>query len=290
MEIQQVRYFMAVSEHLNFSQAAKACNVSQPSLSRALKKLEDELGGLLFHRERSNTHMTELGRTMYPHFQRLVDVCATVREQAEGFRQLDNALLEIGLLCTVSPSRLINLLKHLREEAPDLEITLRELDLQNLIDAICSGDLAVAMLATPAQLPERLKFMPLYKERYVVAFPPGHRFEWQNAVRFKDMDGEHYVSRSDCEYADYLRRQLTEAGATLKIKYRTHREDWIQSMILCGMGCAFMPEYLPSQAGLLTRVVTEPDIIRDVGLATIAGRRFSPAVATFMRLARRHAW
>ena len=146
------------------------------------------------------------------------------------------------------------------------------------------------MLATPTELPEQFDFRPLYKERYVLAFPPGHRFESQNAVRFKDMDGEHYLSRMDCEYADYLRSQLTDAGAKLEVRYRTHREDWIQSMVLAGLGCAFMPEYLPTLPGLPTRVVTEPAVIRNVGLVTVAGRRFSPAVAAFMHLARRHAW
>ena len=67
MEIHQVRYFLAVAVQLNFSHAAKACKVSQPSLSRAIKALETELGGALFHRERSHTHLTELGQMVLPH-------------------------------------------------------------------------------------------------------------------------------------------------------------------------------------------------------------------------------
>ena len=286
----QVRYFLAVCEHLNFTRAAAACHVSQPSLTRAVKKLEDELGGLLFRRERNQTHITELGRLMCPHLERIYEASETAREQAQGFQRLDHAPLELGLLCTVAPSRLISLMARLRQEVPNLDLSLRELDLQNLIDQMNTGDLEVAMLATPIELPERFDFIPLYKERYVVAFPPGHRFEAQPTVRIKDMHQESYLSRIDCEYVDYLDELLADQNVTLNIKYRTHREDWIQSMILAGMGCAFMPEYLPVLHGLPTRVVTEPDVIRDVGLVTIAGRRFSPTVSTFVRLARQHAW
>ena len=67
MEMHQIRYFLAVCETLNFTRAAEACNVSQPSLTRAIKGLEDELGGPLFRRERNNTHLTGLGEMMRPH-------------------------------------------------------------------------------------------------------------------------------------------------------------------------------------------------------------------------------
>ena len=70
MEMHQIKYFLAVAEQLNFSRAAKACKVSQPSLSRAIKALETELGGALFLRERSHTHLTDLGQLVRPHLER----------------------------------------------------------------------------------------------------------------------------------------------------------------------------------------------------------------------------
>ena len=70
MEMQQVRYFVALAQTLNFTRAAEQCNVSQPALTRAIQQLEHELGGPLFHRERGNTHLSELGRMMLPYLQR----------------------------------------------------------------------------------------------------------------------------------------------------------------------------------------------------------------------------
>ena len=73
MEMHQVRYFLAVAEELNFTRASDKCNVTQPSLSRAIKLLEEELGGPLFRRERKSTHLTDLGNMVRPHLQSVYD-------------------------------------------------------------------------------------------------------------------------------------------------------------------------------------------------------------------------
>ena len=82
MEIHEVRYFLAVCDTLNFTKAAEQCNVTQPALTRAIQKLEGELGGLLFSRERGNTHLTELGRLMQPHLEEVMARTAAAKEQA----------------------------------------------------------------------------------------------------------------------------------------------------------------------------------------------------------------
>ena len=77
---------------------------------------------------------------------------------------------------------------------------------------------------------------------------------------------------------DDVNDRLAERGVTLNTRYRSEREDWIQSMVLAGMGCAIVPEFIPLFPRLPTRLVTDPEVTREVGLATIAGRQFSPAV------------
>ena len=72
MELQEIRYSLTLSKTLNFTKVAEICNVSQPALTRAMQKMEDELGGLLFSRERSNTHLTELGRLLEPHLREVL--------------------------------------------------------------------------------------------------------------------------------------------------------------------------------------------------------------------------
>ncbi len=103
MEMHQVKYFLATASELNFTKAAEICNVTQPSLTRAIKQLEDELGGDLFRRERPQAQLTELGQRMYP----LLKQCY---ESAHGARMLASAIKsgEIGTL-KLALSHTINL-------------------------------------------------------------------------------------------------------------------------------------------------------------------------------------
>ncbi|MCW5729195.1 MAG: LysR family transcriptional regulator [Alphaproteobacteria bacterium] len=290
MELHQIRYFLALCETLNFTRAAELCNVTQPALTRAIRKLEDELGGPLFRRERAMSHLTDLGRLMQPHLQSVLDEVDAAKVRATGFGKLEEAPIQIGIMCTIGPARLVGLFSRVQREMPGVAVQFEEAPAGRLIEKLLSGELDVALVASAAPFPDRIDTRPLYEERFVVGFPPGHRFERQNAIRIADMDQVDYLSRTDCEFLVHLRGLLKEAGAKVNIRFRSPREDWIQSMIMAGMGCAFMPEYITVTPGLPTRPVIDPDVVRQVCLATVAGRRFSPPLAAFMRLAARHDW
>jgi DNA-binding transcriptional LysR family regulator len=91
METHEIRYFVAVCETLNFTRAAERCNVSQPALTRAVQNLEARLGGPLLHRERGNTHLTELGRMMRPYFQQVLGQMEEARRRAKTFAKLEHS-------------------------------------------------------------------------------------------------------------------------------------------------------------------------------------------------------
>ena len=112
MEIQQARYFVALCETLNFTRAAERSNVTQPSLTRAIKLLEDELGGALFNRERNRTHLTELGRLVEPHIREVMAQAQTARTRASAFFQLKTARLKLGITHGVPLSPLQETLQH----------------------------------------------------------------------------------------------------------------------------------------------------------------------------------
>src|SRR5262245_32591011 len=109
MEIQEIRYFLALCETLNFTRASERCNVTQPALTRAIQHLEGKLGGPLVHRERGNTHLTELGRIMRPYFQQVVEQMEEARQRAKCLTKLETSTLTVGLMCTVGPHRLVEL-------------------------------------------------------------------------------------------------------------------------------------------------------------------------------------
>lgn len=289
MEMHQIRYFLAVAEALNFTRAAAACHVAQPSLTRAIRKLEDELGGPLFRRERERTGLTELGRRMKPYLEQTLSLAQAAQREAESFRNLDRAPLTLGVMCTIGPTRLTPLVGLLANRVPGLELKLREGAGRQIIDALLKGEVDAAIVGLP-DYPDLVRAEPLYRERYVVAFAPGHRFEAMNAVPVSAMEGENYLRRLNCEYPEHFRAQAGDWTVGLNVRYESEREDWIQAMILAGMGCAFMPEYMPMFPAIRSRVVIEPEIARDVSLLTVRGRRHPPALDLLVGMAKSHPW
>ncbi len=289
MEMHQIRYFLAVCRSLNFTRAAEQCHVAQPSLTRAIQKLEEELGGPLFHRERNRTHLTALGRLMQPYLEQTLSTAEQAKAEAENFGRADHTPLTLGVMCTIGPSRLVPLMNRLKERLPQLEVRVQEGQGRKLLDDLMAGDLEIALLGL-AGYPERVRFDRLYRERYVVAFPPGHRFEAMTAVPVQEIDGEDYLLRLNCEYPEYYADRMGEWSLSPNVRYQSEREDWIQAMVMAGMGCSFMPEFLPLFPGISTRVLVEPQLDREIGIVTVPGRRFSHAVDAFVRLVRSHDW
>ena len=289
MEMHQVRYFLAVCETLNFTKAAEACHVAQPSLTRAIKNLEDELGGPLFRRERQNTHLTDLGQLMKPHLERILEASVLAHTEATGFKKMAKAPLRLGVMCTIGPARLLRFFERLKAEVPSLEVAMTENSGKRLVEAMTKGEFDVSILGLP-EYPEKLHARTLFTERYVIAFPRGHRFERMNAVALADLDGEDYLSRVNCEWPQHFDQLGIPSPCKVNVRYRSEREDWIQAMVMAGMGCAILPEFLPQFPGLPTRTLIDPDITRTVSVVTVAGRRHTPIVQTFLRVAQRHDW
>jgi DNA-binding transcriptional LysR family regulator len=283
MEMHQIRYFLAVCEALNFTRAAGACNVSQPSLTRAIKGLEEELGGPLFRRERNNTHLTDLGEMMRPHLTQVLIEIDAARERARSFAKLDDIELKLGIMCTIGPRRFVPFLQAFRERHPKVSLIMKDGSGSELQERLAQGELDIAVYGQPEEIDARFHARSLYDERFVIGVGPGHTFDKQNAVRVKDLHDQAYVNRLQCEYFGHAGRIFRENGAKTRIVYRSDRDDWVQSMALAGFGFTFIPEYAVTMPGLRVRPLIDPEISRTIQVVTVRGRPHLPAVATFVR-------
>ena len=290
MEMHQIRYFLAVCGTLNFTRAAEQCNVTQPALTRAIQKLEEELGGLLFRRERKLTHMTDLGNLVRPQLETILKQSEQARSTAQSFLQLRDAPLRLGVMCTIGPVRFVSFLSRFGADHPGIEVSLTESIPDELINMLMEGQLDIAITTAPEEPNERLDFRKLYEERFVVAFPPGHRYEAMTEVPVHEIAGESYLSRANCEYYERLEIVLEQQSVRVQDVFRSEREDWIQTMVMAGMGICFMPEFSAVLPGMNTRPIVNPPVTRTIHLASVAGRRFSPAVATFIKAIDRYQW
>ena len=145
MEMHQVRYFMAASGTLNFTRAAEQCNVSQPALTTAIKKLESELGAQLFHREGKRILLTEFGQTMRPHLEQILDQTDVAQTAAQNFRLLNKVPVRLGVLPTIGPLRFAQALATFQAKHPGVEVAVREGKLDEMVALLEEGDLDLAV-------------------------------------------------------------------------------------------------------------------------------------------------
>jgi DNA-binding transcriptional LysR family regulator len=171
MELFQVRYFLALARTLNFTRAAETCNVSQPALTRAIQRLEEELGGPLLHRERNLTQLTALGRAMLPHLEAAHAAAEAAAAQAAAFQRREGEPLRLGIDSTLSVRILAPVLGELRTRIESFEVDLTEAASTDLLERLMAGELDSAILVEPRKPPERLNGWRLFRERYVVLCP-----------------------------------------------------------------------------------------------------------------------
>ena len=212
MEMTEIRYFLAVCETLNFHRAAERCHVTQPALTRAVQKLEAELGGQLFCRDKGHVELTEFGRLMRPHLRDVLERRDHARTIARSFLKLEAAPLTLGVMCTIGPVLFVAFLNAFRERHPGVEVTVVENVPARLSELLLNGSLDVALMAQPEAFDPRLKVVPVYRERFGLAFPAGHPFEQRNTLHVTDVHDQTYLSRVNCEYRDYLIELCGEFG------------------------------------------------------------------------------
>jgi LysR family hydrogen peroxide-inducible transcriptional activator len=290
MELHQVKYFVSVAETLNFTRAAERSHVTQPALTRAIQRLEQELGATLLRRAGRSTHLTDFGRLLLPHFQRILAESQAMKSTAKGFLSLEKAAVSLGVMCTIGPLRAMKFLNMFCGSNPGVSLTVTEGQPERLTELLLAGTIDCAILAQPRAFDARLVSHQIYLEQFVVAFPIGHRFQDQSFVSPEDMSGESYLSRINCEFQDRLDEICRAHGTVLHEVHRSDREDWIQVMVASGVGVCFIPEFTPTVPGVMTRPLREPEVMRQVSIVMVSRNDLSPAVERFSRAMTSYEW
>jgi DNA-binding transcriptional LysR family regulator len=146
------------------------------------------------------------------------------------------------------------------------------------------------LASAPQGLDDTFRSEALYRERYVVVFPPGHRLEGLQSIALADVAGEDYVDRLACEMREAVMAVCGQRKVELYATFRSEREDWVESMVLAGLGFAFMPEYSVRLHGLQHRPLVDPPVERTVLIADVRGRQRTPAAKLFVESIRGYDW
>ncbi len=292
MDLTQIRYFLALARELNFTRAAEASNVTQPALTRAIQRLEDELGGPLILRERSLTQLTELGRTMLPLLQATADAAEAVKMRAADHRRgVDEAPLRIGITDAVQATGLPRVLREVAGRVTELRLTLRRGAAPALAEALLAGELDAALLPGIDPLPERLNRWPLWSEGIIVLLPEEHELAAQDSIPASSLDGRSLVLPDPASpVAAVIARLEREHGIQPLLHHAAGGQDEAGLLVAAGLGLGLGPAGTALPGGVVARPLAEPELTHPVVLSTAAGRPMNRAVSAFVKLVRAVRW
>ncbi|WP_295526524.1 LysR family transcriptional regulator [Novosphingobium sp. Chol11] len=288
MEMHQVRYFLAAARLLNFTRAAIECNVSQPSLTKAIQKLEEEFGAPLFRRERARTHLTALGKAMLPHLQRSFDAAQTAKQMARGLGRAEIAPLTLGVARTVEHAALQRVLAELGNGLAGLELALTSGSCAELIELAMGGSLDLVIIELPEEAPDRLDRWPLFEDVYQVVIRPEHGYASTPPESVEALEEEVWIDYAGDGCAG-LARIAGQSGVQIEVRHQAHSLAQLRQMVLAGLGCAWLPLGVVG-APLVAVPLPFAQTAVKVVLASVAGRRRGIAAEAFVRAARAQRW
>jgi DNA-binding transcriptional LysR family regulator len=290
VELHQVRYFVAVSRLLNFTRAAEQCNVTQPALTKAIQKLEFELGGELIHRERQLTQLTDLGKLVLPTLERLVASADSARAIAREYQRKDNAPLKIGLTPCVSSNLLVAPLAEVARHVPGIQVEIIEEPVNRLLELLFEGDISAAIAADATGLPERIDHWDLFEDHFLVLAAKENALADMDNVPMSALAEATWLERAGCDLTRKFWDLVFADGKSPKISHRSRHETHLQTMVEAGLGIMVASAHTPLLPSIGARPILGDPLRWTVSLLVIAGRRYTPALDAFVKIARLRDW
>lgn len=267
MEIYQLRYFVAAAEAGNFTAAARQSNVSQPSLSQQIKSLEEELGHKLFDRLGRGAQLTQAGHTF------LERARSILREVDDAVRAVSDSsgsgLLRFGVIPSVAPYLLPDLMPRIRQRLPDSRVEVLEDFRTFLIDQVLEGKLDAAVVTMPP-VTAKLEIEPLIREPLLVVMPDKHPLAGKGRLDPADLDGQRLVLLGDSSSLSLqTQRFFGERHVTIEVSCRCAQVKTVKALVAAGLGLAILPKMAAGRdgiPGLVYRELSDPGPTREIVL------------------------
>ena len=282
--LRQLRYFVALAETRHFGQAAVRCHVTPPALSMQIKELEEALGAPLVERARSGAMLTPAGVEVTRRARAILRAVRDLADLARQHADVPSGPLRVGVIPTIGPYLLPNVLPRVHAAFPNLQLSLRESQTLVLVKELLVGTLDLLILALPVDDPE-IDELPLFEDVFALALPATHPLEAQGGVTETELRGERLLL---LEEGHCLRDQtlaVAQAGGASELDdFRASSLATVVQMVASGYGCTILPELavpveVGDRQGIRVVPFKRPPPVRTVGLAW---RRTSPRRGEFL--------
>ncbi len=256
MDLRQLTYFVAAYEQGSISAAARACAVAQPSLSKALQQLEEELGITLFVRQSRGVTPTDDGDRLYGHAGRMLSQMQSLK--ASFGQSVQRVQFRLGLIRALGVERMSQLLREFSTGVEGLELHLVEPE-----------DAADARIITPKLLKAGEQFLPIWTDSFQLALPTGHPLALKEQISVTDFDRLALIKRTPCEAWSQFYPELIRHGIQPDIRADIHTIEYALGLVSAGVGCALVPEFesLRQRQDVQLRPISGFSLQRTIGLA-----------------------
>ncbi len=260
MTLTELRYIVAVARLRHFGQAAEACFVSQPTLSVAVRKLEEDLGVRLFERSHTDVLVTDIGATIVAQAETVLSAADAVREIAAAARDPLGRQLSLGVIYTVGPYLVPRLISGLKHHAPNMSLVVKE----NFTDALAAqlkrGELDAAVMSLPYVDPQLLS-RPLYDEPFHIALPVGHKLAKKGRLAPADLTADTLLllGARNCFRDQVI--EICPLGAALGALQKTLEGSSLETicqMVAMGAGVTILPATMRINDELAEHLVVRP--------------------------------
>lgn len=285
MQLDQIRYFLAVARHLSFTRAAEALPLSQPSLTNQIRKLERELGVALFERTTRRVRLTAAGDDFVRAAQQILNLVETAQLEMQEFSGLKRGRVLIGTIPTVGAFSLPPILAQFQRQFPGIELAIQEEGSDVLLQLLLDEALDLAIITAAEAHPSgALERQCLVVDEMVVLLPPHHRLADRPEVALRDLREEQFVLfKPGYGLRRVVQDACSEAGFTPRVAFETSQRETIYGMVEEGLGVTLLPRSGIHHAGYTWRVVPldPPNVTRELSLAWKSTRRQSEAAKAF---------
>ncbi|MGH6859647.1 MAG: LysR family transcriptional regulator [Phyllobacterium sp.] len=290
MELNQIKYFLNLADTLNFTEAAVRSGVSQPALTRAIQRLEQELGGTLVYRDGKDSRLTALGRDIRSEFVAIADREQRVRAISLNRVRGRRETLTLGIVNTIAPALITGFVTHALRQMPMLELVLQPITRDEGRERLLNGQIDGCFCTDPTAGNTKIATIEMFSERLLLAMAQEHNLANQVSVSLADLSEQPYLDRLQCEFRSRVQSHLHARAIIMIPRLRSEREDLIQQAVAEGTGVCILPERSVIVEGLTLRPVDTLDLSRTVGFQSISGSGTAAALRQFRVLIERYAW
>lgn len=270
MDIRHLAYFSEVAKHLSFSKAAAALYVSQPSISKAIKNLEMDLGVPLFYRSTKQLELTDAGKAVLTNAQNVLESFQNLKSELNDVIEIKKGEIRIGIPPIVGAAFYSKLIIQFKAMYPEIDIRLTEVGTKMIKQGIEEGSLDVGLVCSYPKRSDGFEAMRLLKDPLMLVVHQENRLAAQPNIRISETAGEPLILyRKDFSLHDRILEEYARQGFTPKIVCESSQKDFLIELVEAKLGITFLPSKICRElvhTAVVVRPLEDADICLELGL------------------------